>query len=1014
VQMNKITINPDLANVDYTDLLVKILKILKEKQIFTISPDNQRVLININQVVNEVIDLQPYNPLGNERSVRTATLNFSSGSQDSFSQQIKEITADIQQHLTAAIQKNPENHSTNRVEFIKKLMTDLQTFKGEYKKDEKTKTPILDFTYPFPPATNLEKQRLTVNRNENSQQKQLLKAHNVKFSVDKPRDFQSTLLTGINNFIDIKFAGINSQDREDLEDIIDNLEKNTNSDIYSLENLVNQETLGKLKKLAKIKYLEFLSENIDKNASDDNLKGKIYLEDLIRRLNLLEDHINDSNKADGEYQVSYAGISVNYQTMFSRSEAYDILPIIPNIEGYLGETEDPNREKIEFTFGLKLKFDGKVQAYGGKTVFDYHLNLLNPDSQEHKTEIADDSRKSNFVYKILKIAFLYYFIFASRQNSQAENYHPQSELEYNPLEKFEKDVLPVLRGSDDEAKKKLFKSWIAGFTKLNVREKIKTLKKVLISLIKRETPFPSRDYPVHISVKNSILEDDIDTINERETIFKDALRRNFKDCLKYINIGNATTQKNLLITLPAKISISEIHFLETEDKETFEMEYDIPQGIEVLPVIFLAMKQGSEFYNKNLQHRKLLIFPQRSENDKLEIHQEIIYKITYSLLAYICLHVILEKQRKVFIPLLRIHLKEKTDNAPIEKFIVSLTKVLSHLFNDGYRSNEQGIVITNKVTYKIPNVLSSLYSVLPKKFQLSESDKFAFQELDKIAIIVVSSRETDSTWVTKAKKSNLMGEIITLQMKPKRVRFQLLKTFSENFDDHEKMFEYPTVVVDNVDKLYQKGYRHFLYIAKVPYSSTLHITQTEKDEELFFMSKNVITALTKEKHDIKIYPMFFEKYYAVKVSGIKSTSLYIQDTLELTNLAEDKNKKSVIFFNLFNGIALSEDNHYHGVMSYATLLNIYDGILDDKDIRNGLIYDDSQLKNEILQCLTLFHFSRYEKSRDIQLKLDPYQNLIGDESVSQVALFPHSRSKGNFNSLAFLTHIKQILNKQDK
>ncbi|TAF06656.1 MAG: hypothetical protein EAZ77_11725 [Nostocales cyanobacterium] len=1008
--MNKIAINPDLANVDYTDLLTKILLVLKQKQIFKISEDNKRVLININEVVNEVINLNPYNPLGNERSVRASTLNFSANSQDLFIAQIKEIGVYIQHQLTAAIQKNPGNQSIDKVAFIKKLMTDLQTFKGEYAKDEKTKTTLLDFTYPFPAARNLKKQRLTVNKTENSKQKQLLKAYKVKISVDKPRDFQSTLLTGINKYIDVNFADINSQDREDLEDILENLAKNTNSDIYSLQNLVNQETLGKLKKLAKIKYLEFLLENID-----ENVQGRIYLEDLIRRLKLLEDYINDSNKADGDYQVNYGGISVNYQTIFSRSEAYDMLPIIPNIEGYLGETEDPNREKIEFTFGLKLKFDGKVQAYGGKTVFDYNLNLLDPDSKEHQTEIADDSKKFTFVNKILKIAFLYYFIFASRQNPKAENYHPQSELEYNPIEKFEKDVLPILRSSDDQAKRKLFKTWIAGFKTLNVREKIKTLKKVLTNLIKRETPFPSRHYPVHISLKNSILENDIDTINERETIFKDALRRNFKDCLKYINLGKATTHKNLLITLPAQISISELHFLETEDQETFDMEYDIPQGIGVLPVIFLAMKEGGEFYQKNLQHRQLLIFTHRSETEKLESQQEIIYKIAYSLLAYICLHVILEKQTKIFIPLLRIHLKEKTDHAPIEKFIVSLTKVLSHLFNDGYRSNEQGIVITNpnKVKFKIPNVLSSLYSVVPKKFNLSKTDKFEFQELDKLAIIVVSSRESDSRWVTKAKKSNLMGEIITLQMEAKSARFQLFKTFSQNFDDHEKMFEYPTVVVDNVDKLYEKGYRHFIYIAKVPYSSTLHITQTAKDEELFFMSKNVITALKKERHDIKIYPMFFEKYYAVKVSGIESTSLYIQDTLELTNLAEDNNKQSVIFFNLFNGLKVADEVNYHGVMSYATLLNIYDGILDDEDIRKGLMYDHSQLKNEILQCLTLFHFSRYEKSRDIQLKLDPYQNLIGDESVSQVALFPHSRMKGNFNSLAFLTHIKQILNKKE-
>lgn len=1021
--MNRIITNSDLANVDYTDLLDKILKVIENQQIFQISTDNRRVLININQVVNEVIKLNPANPLGNERAVRSATLNFSANSQDLFIERIKEITGYIQQHLTTAIQKNPTNQLINRFQFIQQLLTDLQTFKGQYNKDEKTKETLLDFTYPFLPAENLQKQRLTVKRNKNSPNKQVLKSHKVKISVDKPRDFFGTLLTGINNYIDVNFADINSQDREELEDIIDNLAKNSNSDIYSVQNLVNQETLGKLKKLTKIKYLEFLLENIDENASDDNFKGKIYLQDLIRRLYLLEDYINDSNKADGEYQVNYAETSVNYQSMFSRSEAYDILPIIPYIEGFLGETEDPSKEKIEFTFGLKLKFDGKVQAYGGKNVFDYNLNILDPDSKEHQEAVGNESEKSNFAYKVLKIAFLYYFIFTSHQDPQAENYDPKMELEYNPIEKFEKDVLPILKGSDDEATKGLFKNLINDFDKFKVREKIKGLKKVLTTLIKRETPFPARDYPVHISVKNSILENDFDTINDKETIFKEALRQKFKDCLKYINVGNATTQTNLLITLRANINISELHFLETEDKETFTMEYDIPPSVKVLPAIFLGWedKRCQDFYNKNLVHRKLLIFPHRLETPKLESHQEIIYKITYSLLAYICLHVILEKQTKIFIPLLRIHLKQKTDkNVIIEKFIVSLTKVLSHLFNDGYRSNDQGIVIDSQkqINFKIPNVLSSLYSVVPKKFQLLQSDTCSFKELDKLAIIIVSSRESDSIWGIKEKKSNLMGEILTLEMKAESVRFQLFKSFSENFDDHEKMFEYPTVIVDNVNKLYQKGYRHFIYIAKVPYSSTLHITQTVKDEELFFMSKNVITAFIKDKPDIKIYPMFFEKYYVVKMKNkVASTSLYIQDTLELTNLAEDRNKQSVIFFNLFNGLKVADDVNYHGVMSYATLLNMYDGILDDEDIRKGLIYDDdnnNQLKNEILQCLTLFHFSRYEKSGTIQLKLDPYENLIGDESVSQVALFPHIRNRGNFNSLAFLTHIKEILNKPNE
>lgn len=202
-----------------------------------------------------------------------------------------------------------------------------------------------------------------------------------------------------------------------------------------------------------------------------------------------------------------------------------------------------------------------------------------------------------------------------------------------------------------------------------------------------------------------------------------------------------------------------------------------------------------------------------------------------------------------------------------------------------------------------------------------------------------------------------------------------------------------------------------MYIAKAPYSSTLHMTQWEDDDGLFFMSRDVISALKAEHDDIKIYPMFFDKYYVARLEQLGVSSLYIQDTMDLTNLVEDPSKQSVVFFNLFNGMKVGKDEerNYRGVISYATLLNIYKGILDDEDIRTGLIYN-TPLKNDILQYLTLFHFSRYEKAGEISLKLDPYENLIGDDSVGNLSLFNHMRGNGNFNSLAFLTEVRKVLN----
>ena len=989
--MNILNYGHDLVYVDYSDLLNKVLDCLSEQKIFKISDDSDRLLIDIDSVATQVAALQVDNPLGSSgSSTRSATVNISPGSQERFRSQIHEIRDGVKQLLESAI-----GSGFAVEEFVSQLITDLQTFKGE--------NASLDFTYPFKPYQGLQKQRLSFSSNSNH--KDILKFHKLTVSVQNTRDFNNQLRQGLKNYIDVKFAGISTVQREDLNYILEDLEKDDKSDFYQLQKIIDTETLGKIKKQAQINYLEFLLENTNTEAS---LEGAIYLQDLIRRLKILEDYISDITKTDGDYLVNYAGASVNYKDLFSRGDAFDMLPIIPKVDGYLGEVKDENQGEIQFIFGLKLKLDGKAQTYGGRSSFDYYLNLLNPDSEEHKAGLSEDFKRESFATKVLKIVFLYYFVFASRHNPLAEDYNPNLELEYNPITGFEQSVKTILRGSDELAKQDLFRKILQGFTKINVQIKINRLKQLLKNLLsKRKTFFPTREYPLHICVKNTILEEDINNIFKNNTLFKPILRGNPKELLKYLSLGEAKAQENSLCTLPAKITISDIHFFAIEERQSFSMEYDLT-GIRTLPILFVPLKdkRALDLYNKNFKHRKLLLFFYSQEGNKLESHQAFVYRFTFCLLAYICLWVLLKKQSRLFIPILRLHLNNKQDDAPVEKFIVSLSNVLSHLLNEEHRSNAQGVDIRD-LKYKVPNVLSSLYSVLPKKFSFTSASESP--ELEKLAIISVSSRESDSKWGSGEKISNLMGEIIGLRRQDNAVRVQLLKTFSDNYH-HKQMFTYPSVVIDDVAQLYQMGYKHFIYIAKAPYSSTLHMTQVD-DDRLFFMSKDVIKALKAEHSDIKIYPIFYDKYYAVKLMEFNASSLYIQDTMELTNLVKDPSKQSVVFFNLFNGIKVpGEEKNYYGVISYATLLNIYQGILDDEDIRKGLMYEGS-LKDNILQYLTFFHFSRYQKSsQEIHLKLDPYDHLMGDESISKLSLFKHMRGKGEFNSLAFLTHVKKILN----
>ncbi|WP_197087987.1 hypothetical protein, partial [Crocosphaera watsonii] len=92
-----------------------------------------------------------------------------------------------------------------------------------------------------------------------------------------------------------------------LKPLFENQEKEDN-DIYRLKKLMREEALGKIKKAASIKYLEFLYEQV-KNDQD-----AVYLKDLIRRLKLIEPYINDETKSDEYYEVYYQGVKFNFDS----------------------------------------------------------------------------------------------------------------------------------------------------------------------------------------------------------------------------------------------------------------------------------------------------------------------------------------------------------------------------------------------------------------------------------------------------------------------------------------------------------------------------------------------------------------------------------------------------------------------------------------------------------------------------------------------------------------------------
>lgn len=1024
-----------LTKVNYIPLLNLVIKELQQSNPFAFSSDSNRLKIDVDSIAyNIAISPKISLPATLQKDDRTVSINFSEECEQTFPDKLRLIRDKLQELL---IQKSPEN--TKLLDLFKKFLTPLT----DWKKSENQ-----GFYYPFSNVTGIDKNRLILENEEKKPPSQSkLKLHKLTIKVSNIKNFEQELKEGLKRNFEINFSDLDDDTYCDLEDSLNRFinyepyrKNNEKSQIEKLIDLIKNETVARLKREAKIKYLEYISENIDSKKHPE----VIYLQDLIRRLRLLEEYLNDETKSDSDYEVNYEGETVNYREFFARGESYDSLPIIPIVEGYLGEDSNPIEGEKTFTFALKLKLNGSVKNQGEKgettSSFQYQLNFLNPDSKQHENFIKEGETHKG-IRKILTWALLYTFIFASRQKVKSDNYQIDEELTYNPREFWEGKVEKILRGSDDDKKKEIFKTIFKGINTINAEIKVKKLEALLKTFLEYSSLIAPKSYSLQIGVRQEILEDREEKINRDLNFFKEEIHP--KKSLKYLGIGKANVNDDYLCHLPVKFYIEDIRYYTTDDRQTLDCEYDI-DNINALPIIFLPLtdNKARKLYEDSFKQDKLILLTYNHQrlshigiqetssipNDKIifkypDSPKAFVYRFAFSLLTYLAMEVILEYiEEKIFIPIMRLHIKDSELPYNEEHFFRNYSKILAHFLRQKHLVNSQGFQIKKNdkgETWRRKNSLNSLYSLLPKKFTITNSS-FPYQpQLDKLALIIISSREADGHKKGGKRIANLYGEVVTIVNDNQGVIVRNDNTFFGN-DEKEMMYENPLTLIKEIDRLYKEGFRHFLYIAKSPYSSNLNVTHDEKD--LYFMSKTVLKNLKGNREDIRIYPIFFDKYFVVRLGSDKNTatSLYIQDTAELSQLFNDESQKSVVFFNLFNGKIVgnkdksNSEKNYRGVMSYSTLLNTYQEILDNQDIMKALIDDkeENSLKDDILHYLTLFHFSRYEKhetqGKNFIFKLNPYENIIGDSSIGKKSLWQFNQ-KTEFNSLAFLTEVKRAL-----
>lgn len=1093
----------ELAQLDYRDLLLKTIDELNGEsgaKIFLVkkaSKDGRiRLIVDLYSFATHMAKMKEIKlPLEKDEKTYRATINMTDECCEVFGNKIQEIKTAIVKRLSDAIRETLGSSSggKNSEEIIDELIELMLVPLGAMPQE-----PSL-FTWGFPQMFGLSSQELALDSESGTP---TIRSHKVTIEISSATRFRESVLTALDNYI--RWLKMD-YDSGDADYVIDNVRTNLESmktngsdELLRLEKLINQETIGRLKREAEINYLEYWTKIVGNDcdeAWESSQKREViyqysregeekpreitlheasfYLRDYSRRIRLLEKLI--SNKPD-DYEVTYQGVTVNIKELFSRRDAFSQLPLVGQINGCIGETDDPIRSLTSITLGLKFKFNGRVnnpEPYPSS--FAYGLDLINPDSKLHNDGLIEPTteERKKHVEKIIKFFVLYYFAFAC-PNPLAENYSDNRVFQFGVVEQFTEKVLQQLSQQNpesDEDKKSLMREFVREMSEDSVPHKLEAMVLTLKKYLKQKKFVLFDERELNIGLSQKLLFSELSQISNTGRFFADELYSdNLKECLKYVFISPQGASKDAIIQFPVKLKFETDNFYRTGKNCEFNMTY-LTHGIQMLPVFYsFAINDAAKQFDRDKKNiQKLaeslgkkynlpqnadeasellsrLVFPgsviafkvEEVSLEKATDRGRFIYELTLKTLGFIIMELLTSQARKnkkysatnhqkLFVGQWILHETMEDKTTQQETLIHQMTAEWSHVLSDFMLMNSQGIVMseldrrqkqTDKPSgaYKIPNAKQSLYSVLPQEYRSKNNGK---RTLEGLLIVMVSSNKCDarsSRWGENY-IANLTGEIVAVEQTKTGIKVSRVKTLAGNYWSDE-LHRSPAALRNAINVMYDKGFRHVLYIVNTPFSE--HLRVTDQQNELFFMSPESIKFLKDIADDLVLYPVLYDSYSALRSDGqINEETLYVQDVRQLSNVFNDPNRSQVVFFNLFTGKTVErERTFYNTVTTYSTLLNAHPGdVIDVNKIMDGLI-EEGQLKNDIMYNLTLLHYSRAEKKpgkkEQFLPKLDPLNDIIGDNAIGRAsARSRHCIPGSQMNYLAFMTEIYSALRVTD-
>ncbi|TCS95773.1 hypothetical protein [Hazenella coriacea] len=786
----------------------------------------------------------------------------------------------------------------------------------------------------------------------------------------------------------------------------------------TLYNFIEENHFAAVKRSSGFLYLDYLLSNMDTKFIVKHKETVSLLKRYTERFEKLEELLTEFLKEARYLPVEFMGENRDILNTFRhKNDVYGFLPFMGVLSQIMASTN--NNEKNIEQYGVSLKLNGEVQnaeiAEGkGKRSYVYHtqklISLAKYGDQEDYFETTKEMA-NEYWFGAIRVVLLKYFLL----NLEDGTYDPSDTL---------KQDLDHIASYDGSPKREDLHSWYRDLAKTffykneyrsgHITEQLNEIREMLCDHFKKVRDQGStKTYKRRMTFLKSILEPNLFSADRVNVLRNELNTHNYK-----YTILTKEILEDSLFSFEYEIEFSNTFLCSKEHHEEISYQNEVCEQDEILPIMFLPYdirnrvlgRESTQYIQQDTTIKKVCIpYPEFLTYETPV--EEFVFLFVFKLFVYLFLvaytEQIREKQQNLFLSFWHFH--QHNDNREDEYtkmggLIRQYTKELEFLFGMNSNTGSQGFVFgTFNQKYKIGNAIHSVYANVPKKFKLDVPIK-----IPKIAIVIITSMKSDFQVKGDYYRTGVFGEVYTIDSTGSTSTFRRYGTYFDHYN--ETVYEQSKVLVDIVQKLYEEGYRHVLYVAKTPFT-TKFLNKKNNQKELYFMNQKLMDSLY-VAGDIAIYPLHVtltRAYEAHEGKQRRKVGLFVDDTSHIQKSLYEDHVGIIPVFQLYsgNGLPVKEQRHvYNSLITYQTWSRIYSDEVMNNKIQSALI-DPNGIKPNLIRALVLLHTSRFESKNKPTIKVDPYSRLFGDEGVAKKSGLDVKWGKKAFqmNMLAYFSYL---------